>query len=274
MLTVLLWNINDQPLGELIETLVVEHRVDVLVLVESRNVIPRNLLRRLGKTAPFEYVPSAARFGVYVRFSRSFMLPVRLPRQEGRMAFWRLAMPLRREILFGIVHGLDKRNHDAKTQRLFLRRAVEYVNWVESGLAHKRTVLLGDFNANPFEEAIASADGLHAIPMKSVSGRTYRDVEKTRYEFFYNPMWSCYSVRNSPPATYYFYKYAAHELFWHMLDGVVIRPELLDCFPENELRILSQAGTRPLVTPAGMPDIDRASDHLPVLFRLDLKLQG
>lgn len=274
MLTVLLWNVNDRPLGGLIEDLVVEHRVDVVMLVESRNVNARSLLRRLGRTAQFEHLPSDPRFGVYVRFSRSFMQPIVLPRKETRLAFWRLALPRHLEILFGIVHGLDKRNHDAKTQRLFMRRVVEYVDWIESTNAHKRTILLGDFNANPFEEPIASADGLHAIPMKQVNGQTYREVEKSRYEFFYNPMWSCYSARESPPATYYFYKYAAHELFWHMLDGVVVRPEMLDSFPQQQLRILNQAGSRSLLTTAGLPDIDWASDHLPVLFRLDLKPQG
>ena len=42
-------------------------------------------------------------------------------------------------------------------------------------------------------------------------------------------------------------------------------------FSERNLRILTQAGNVSLLTNRGLPDAKLASDHLPVLFKLNLK---
>jgi hypothetical protein len=85
-------------------------------------------------------------------------------------------------------------------------------------------------------------------------------------------MWNCFGRRaNTAPGSHYFNGSDVHELFWHMLDQVVLRPELLPWFPENRLRILCEAGPDNLVTASGFPDRENASDHLPILFELKLR---
>jgi hypothetical protein len=53
-----------------------------------------------------------------------------------------------------------------------------------------------------------------------------------------------------------------------MFDQVLLRPSLMDSLAE--LRILDSDGQGPLVTERGRPRSSTASDHLPILFRLDL----
>lgn len=67
-------------------------------------------------------------------------------------------------------------------------------------------------------------------------------------------------------ATHYWQNNQAGELFWHMLDQVVIRPEESQSFPENRLRIVSQVGAVTLLAPDGTPDSTLGADHLPVDF--------
>jgi hypothetical protein len=110
--------------------------------------------------------------------------------------------------------------------------------------------------------------GLHAIRLTDLNGRKDRNVLGRAYEFFYNPMWRCYGRPGDPPATHYYYGYEVHELFWHLLDQVVLRPDLLPLFPEKRLRILGEAGGVSLLTERGVPDQATASDHLPVLFAI------
>src|SRR5262249_55601028 len=111
--------------------------------------------------------------------------------------------------------------------------------------------------------------GLHAIRMKAVGGRTSRSVLGTEYPFFYNPMWGCYGrATNAAPATYYWNGSDVHDVFWHMLDQVVIRPEVLPIFPEDRLKILRKVGSIDFLTRSGFPDEINASDHLPVVFEL------
>ena len=65
------------------------------------------------------------------------------------------------------------------------------------------------------------------------------------YPYFYNPMWNLYGdePRSSAPATYYYRGSDPHELYWHMLDQVLIRPSLLNRFDFSNLEIVTQCET-------------------------------
>ena len=54
------------------------------------------------------------------------------------------------------------------------------------------------------------------------------------------------------------------------LDQVLVRPELIEYSRSEEVRILTRAGDVSLVSNDGRPNRSEASDHLPVLFELDL----
>jgi len=56
-----------------------------------------------------------------------------------------------------------------------------------------------------------------------------------------------------------------------MFDQVLIRPSLLDRFSNDSLEIVEEFGDYSLLSSDnGVPDKTRASDHLPILFGLDL----
>ena len=72
------------------------------------------------------------------------------------------------------------------------------------------------------------------------------------------------------PGTYH-YDHPEHVCyFWNIFDQVLVRPDLLSLFPNQELRILGDVGGKTLLSPKGLPDQAIGSDHLPVLFKLDL----
>jgi hypothetical protein len=54
-----------------------------------------------------------------------------------------------------------------------------------------------------------------------------------------------------------------------MFDQVLIRPELVDRFLINELKILDSVDNASFLSKEGMP-IKHISDHLPILFKLEL----
>ena len=55
-----------------------------------------------------------------------------------------------------------------------------------------------------------------------------------------------------------------------MFDQVLVRPDLIGKFMHGELKVLTAIGTDPLLKTSGIPDADLASDHLPLLFGLDV----
>ncbi len=86
-------------------------------------------------------------------------------------------------------------------------------------------------------------------------------------------MWRLYGHvpgLDSGMATHYWQNNLAGELFWHMLDQVVIRPSECPSFPENRLRIITRVGTTSLLLSDGTPDKKASSDHLPMVFDWNL----
>ena len=95
-------------------------------------------------------------------------------------------------------------------------------------------------------------------------------VQSLEHHFFYNPMWSCFGDRETgPPGTYYYDRAEAVNYFWNIYDQVLLRPELLDGFDIDSLRIVTSAGETALLDSSGRPDKAKASDHLPIVFSLN-----
>lgn len=91
------------------------------------------------------------------------------------------------------------------------------------------------------------------------------------YPFFYNPMWNHFGDANeSPPGTYYYAGSRHKEFFWQMFDQVLLRPDLIELFELGALKILDKDGTSSLLTEHGLPNNNVISDHLPILFKLNL----
>jgi hypothetical protein len=270
----LLWNVNGQNRDLLVQSFVREHKIDIVLLVEyspSKTVSNlSNLLQQDGLVKR----STSERFGVFGRLSYGMALVSSA--SGGRVDLWDWTPESGNAGRFAIVHGLDRINNDDGTRRVFFRRVADLVKERERAAgSHRRSIVVGDFNANPFESAVLSSDGLHAIGIRQVSSLTKRQVRlgEEKEDFFYNPMWRLYG--HAPPseagmATHYWQNGLAGELFWHMLDQVVIRPEECVRFPEEKIKILSSIGTVRLLAPDGTLDKGVGSDHLPVVFNWNL----
>jgi hypothetical protein len=172
-------------------------------------------------------------------------------------------------------HGLDRRHYDDRTRRVFFHRVAEAVHQRETKHNHRRTLIAGNFNAQPFASAVSAADGLHAIGLLSIKSGVTRKVREggPASEFFYNPMWRAYGQQTqmeAGAATHRWDSPQSHQLCWHMLDQVVVRPGESSRFPEDRLQIIHQVGAIPLLDRHGQPDAGTASDHLPVVFHWNL----
>lgn len=142
---------------------------------------------------------------------------------------------------------------------------------IEEKVGHSRTVLVGDLNMNPFQGGVIAANGLHAVMDRTIALRRSRTVQARRYPFFYNPMWGLFGDATAGPPGTHFYENASHDmLFWNMYDQVLIRPDLLPYFHNEELKILTEDDTVSFLTHRGLPDASGVSDHLPILFKLHL----
>lgn len=277
MAAFLLWNVNKKPLDGMVQSLVRQHRIDIVLLVEYAFGVSQ--LPVLLASDGLIKRPSPKRFGVFARATHGFarLRYFSRPRYPlgPRALFLQWVPPSGVEGLIVLVHGLDRRNHDESTRRLFFREVAEGVRRCEGRRGHGRTIITGDFNAQPFESAVADADGLHAIGVQCVEGSFKRRIRGAARDadFFYNPMWRTYGHHGhseAGAATYHWLGRKGHELGWYMVDQVVLRPEESARFPENELQIVTHVGGTSLLDAKGRPDLQTASDHLPLVFHWNL----
>lgn len=67
------------------------------------------------------------------------------------------------------------------------------------------TVIVGDFNMNPFESAMISANSLHAVSSRTIAKKISRSLRNQLCSYFYNPMWNLLGDCIDPPGSYYYY---------------------------------------------------------------------
>ena len=131
------------------------------------------------------------------------------------------------------------------------------------------SIVVGDFNLNPFEEPMIGALGAHAIPCKKVAKRNKRKISGKDYKMFYNPMWNLFGDNSSPPGTYYYSSSEQVSYFWNIFDQVIIRPDVVEFFDINSLKVVTEVDDIKLLNKNGIPDKNNISDHLPIFFSIE-----
>ena len=262
------WNINGNPIKELIANAVTSYDVDVLLLAECN--IDSNDLRYALNTSDEKYWEIqnlCPRIKIFARFASDYIRPI----DEGeRYSISRVAMPARKEILLATAHLPSKREFGAPSQAQECARLARLIASAEAQVGHQRTVFIGDINVNPFEDGVVGAGALHAVMTKETAARNSRIVQCEDYPFFYNPMWSHFGDRSGKPPGIFYYEKAEHVLFfWNIFDQVLLRPDLAEDFREEDLSVLTRIGSTSLIRANGRPDSRNFSDHLPLLLTLD-----
>jgi hypothetical protein len=265
------WNLHNQQLGHMIANLAVTYDVDVFMLAEC-DIGPSRLLSDLNRSgsSPYHYVRNIGqeKIQIYTKFSAEFVTSV----LDGpRFTIRHVTLPATAGLLLVVSHFPSKVNWDEHSQAAESTILAQEIAQAEVSVGHQRTVLVGDLNMNPFESGVVNAAGLHAVMSKSIALNRSRTVQGRSYRYFYNPMWSLLGdASDGPPGTHYYNRSSHREIFWNMFDQVLIRPDLLDRFNNRDLMVLDTDGTTTLLTANGLPDTTVASDHLPILFTLNL----
>ena len=113
------------------------------------------------------------------------------------------------------------------------------------------------------------AGGLHAVMSRRIAARNTRTVQWQKYKFFYNPMWNHLGDNGEACGTFYFEGGEHLCYYWNLFDQVLLRPDLLEGFAPEGVRILTSIGKYSLLQDDGRPDKEMASDHLPVTLELN-----
>lgn len=268
MLSIMFWNLDEKDLSDNIARIAQHHLVDIIILAESSLSAGDMLLKFNQPTTAYRYIPNRIcdKFQVFSRSTISKMSP----RLEGsRYSFHEIQILGKEDILLAILHLTSKLNTSAESQAQLCSVYARKIEEVERQSRHRRTILIGDLNMNPFEPGIIGAFGLHATMCRKIASKETRTINgELSHFFFYNPMWGLLGDKSpGPPGSHYYEHSEAVETFWKMYDQVLIRPALVPFF--DNVAILTSDGTIDLINSNGIPRGRTYSDHLPILVKLN-----
>jgi len=268
MPTLLFWNIHKRKLSGSAAALARDVRADIVVLTECAESIGTILKEFNSNGSPF-YEPDPGfpdRLIILSRYPSGAVVPVR---DALGISVRHYAPPIGSSFLLAAVHLPSKRYETEQGQSFLSVRIARVIREAEEHVGHSRTLVIGDFNMNPFEPGMVGAEGLHAIMDRRIASQVVRTVRREDYPFFYNPMWGHFGDGRGGAPGSYFYNSGAHvNFFWHIFDQVLLRPAVLPFFADEDLKIVTDIRGASLLNSAGRPDAKNFSDHLPLVVKL------
>jgi hypothetical protein len=279
--TVLFWNIHQKPLYDSIASLCHSREVDFLLLAES-SLNGARLLETLNRPGKPHYWPIYAQPDDLAFFATQPPLTLVDVVAIPSLDFSDLILPTTSNVLFFRIKDplnpfslvLVHLRSQLRAKPIDLMEGIRNVNsrirLFEAKVGDPRTIVVGDFNLNPFDEGLIAASGFHAMMTRRLATQEGRVVDRIRHPFFYNPMWArfgCEEFTGRPPGTYYYDKAGTVRYYWNIFDQVLIRPSLLGNFRDQDLELIDADG-RSTMRKKGIPNSSLYSDHLPILFKL------
>ncbi len=274
MITVLFWNLarNAATLPHL-ECLAKSHAVDVFLLAEAPVDLSLGLskLNGLGVGVYQEPASPQPKVRVLTRMPSSDLSAV-FTGAAGDMTIWAAhssKLPAG-EVLLAVVHLPSKMGgNSASVQWSFASQVAREIAQSETARGHENTIVVGDFNMNPFDEGMTAATGFQGHMTRELAERPERDHRGDSYRRFYNPMWGFFGDRTPGPAgTHYWDASAPNNQHWSIFDQVLVRPAMIDYL--TDLEILDHDKVHPLTRANKIPYKKHLSDHLPIIFKIDI----
>lgn len=140
------------------------------------------------------------------------------------------------------VHLPSLMAYSGQDQTLMTCRVAEEIRIHTEKYSNLPLIIIGDFNMNPFHDALVGSEGFHALMDRRDVTKKTRIIQGTERRILYNPIWGALGdISDGPPGTYYYRDSKPISHFWHAYDQVLISAELLDFF-DDQFQIVENIG--------------------------------
>ena len=262
---IVFWNINKKNLTDELEELSQEIDPDILFLGESEISVGNTLLALNRYKTKYFYNEDliCTKIKMFSKYDDRNVMPIK---SNPRYTVREIIVPSYPIFNLMSLHFQSKVNWDSHDQAAHSMELNATINDFERKKGSKMTLVIGDFNMNPFDFGMVQTTGLHSVMSRDVALKQSRIVDGKQYPFFYNPMWSFYGEYGKGDVNGTIYNTLSKPInyFWNMFDQVLIRPDLIPYINEDELEIISQlSNNRSLLKKSNIID-NSISDHLPI----------
>lgn len=257
----LFWNTNKEIINDYVVKLSVKNDYDMIILAEYEDDV-NDLLKKMqsNKIIMYKIMSNCKRIKI---LSKSKPNKIKHCNETEYYTIKILEVNKNEKQIIGAVHLPSKLYAKDEDRRIEIADMVSNIEKLECKYKTNNTIIVGDFNADPFEGCMTKITGLHSVSSKDVALKIKRIVKQREYNMFYNPMWNKFGDFQGVAGTYYYAGSTAEEIFWHIFDQVIIRPQLISRFEEEKLNIIIQIEDDMLVKNNTRIMV---SDHLPIEF--------
>lgn len=265
MTRLLFWNIRQTANADVIAQVVASKQADVIALAEARHLDDGPLTESLRMHCHRAFHRAIGTFKVHV-YSTLPSDYIRVHSSSMSMVILSLRQVFGPTLLIVFAHLASKMGTNSDGLSLLATRLRSEIEQMEVSVRHSRTIVMGDLNMEPHESGVLSSETLHATMSMSIARSRSRKVHGQRRLFFYNPMWNLLGDQTKgPPGTFYRNRSDPVAQFWHMMDQVLLRPDVIDLVDTQSLTIVTKADGLELARPNGHPNLDY-SDHFPIFI--------
>ncbi len=257
----LFWNLfkksNDQFIIDLIE----ENDIDIAIFTEKDATNFDRVLAGIenGLVRAYEFEEDA-KITLYHRP----IYRVCVEDEKKNYSIYSIITDTKKYLIAG-VHLPPKPRADDGVRKIVSRKIMEKINSLEADQEHDNTIIIGDFNANPFDEELVQKDAFNAVLFKKlIYDQEYIVLLGDEYKRFYNPMLHYISEENMSYGSYYYNSSESASLYWNCYDQVITRKSLANLI--TNVTFCKRIRNQYLMNEV-MPN-KNISDHLPLIVNI------
>ena len=169
--------------------------------------------------------------------------------------------------VFAAAHLADRQSSSCPGRRIKeIGSMMGVVHGSEASYDTDKTIVIGDFNSNPYDAELLQPDAFNAVLFKDcLRSKTSRTWEGDTYPCLYNPTIHWLSEDTGNYGSFY---YSSDDVgpMWNCFDQALVSPSLMDAV--RGYSYLKKIGDTELI--ARIAPKKRISDHLPLLLDVDL----
>lgn len=274
------WNIDaknkNEDKSDFLVDFCIERSLDILVLAESSEKTNTSFLLKINNinsqsTSKFKLIYSEKeKLKVFSRYEETIFTDYSSNYKSTRWLIHNISIPSKLKINLVSVHLNSQRSWSESSLNLECVNLARDIIEIERLTNCEETIIIGDFNLNPFNDGLVAANGLNAVAdLNSITkNQKGREVDGVFYKFFYNPMWNFFGNNILPLGTYYYRNSGHVSIEWHIFDQILIRPSLHEYLKYPYVEIIHSLKSGSLLTKSDRPNEIKYSDHLPILLNL------
>lgn len=262
----LFWNIQRKRLTEEIAELILESKCQLYAFAEASDETIEAAIEYLGNQYGVQYsllpTPGCDKIKLMVLGASNH---IALLNQNKDFSLIKIDLA-HLELIVGFVHLPSKLHRTPDQSRRACEKLRNQIVEEEDIYDTDKSIVIGDFNVNPFEMPMISFSGMAATNGIDCSKRDTISCDGESQRLFYNPMWTLYADHKERPGSHRYIRTGEDVVSWHFLDQVIIRPALIDHFKFDALTLVKKTENYCFTNIHHTP---KPSDHLPLMCEFE-----